>query len=297
MTTIAELINEIDRELLQHYTQPQLDLPNSSISTAATTITLTSVNSISPGSVLDIGFELMYVTAWNENNRVADVIRGLYGSTATSHATTDLVRINPRISSVAMLDAIRDEIRSWDERVFATEAGTVSFGSNEHGVDVTLTQDPYRVVWARPRPNTSNVAYKRASLVLRRNEDTDVFASGYSLHLPPGLVFSETTTVDVLYAVPFDTATLATATDLQSTVGLSDSMLEIVKWGSLSRLVAGKGEGRVSPFGGGRADIEGSTPATAALQAAAEYMRMRNEAYHREAFRLLAKYPYTSENS
>lgn len=296
MTTISDLVGEIDRELLQHYTAPQLDLPSGSISTSTTSISLSTVDSLSPGSVIDIGFELMYVTSWQEGNRTATVIRGLYGSGAASHAVTDLVRVNPRITTVAMLDAMRDEIRSWDEQVFDVEADVVSFGSEDGGVNIAPTRDPYRILSARPRPN-SGTTYKTMTLSLRYDENASVFAGGYSVHLPPGLLLGQAATVDVLYAVPFATTTLATSTDLQTTVGLSDSMLEIVKWGALSRLIAGKQEGRLHPFGTMRSDIEQGNPAMSFLQTSAEYMRLRDKAYARESLRLLAKYPYRAENS
>jgi nucleoside diphosphate kinase len=292
MTTLADLVNEIERQLLHHYTAPQLDNPSATFTTAATTIVLSTVNSIAPGSVIDCGFELMYVTNWVEGSRTATVIRGLYGSTARQGATTDLVRINPRISSVAMIDAIRDEIRSWDERLFAVETDAVTFGGEDGGVEANPTRDPYRVLSARPRVSASTDDYRWIVPELRRSEPTAAFASGYSLHLPPGMRFGESTVVDVTYAMPFVITTMATTTDLESTIGLSTTMLEIIKWGVLARIMAGKQEARADAFGTIRTDLEQSVPALTPLQVSSQYKRMRDMAYDTEVRRLLNRYPY-----
>lgn len=292
MTTIAELVNEIDRELLSTYTAPMYDTPAASFVTAATTIQLATVEQVSRGATLDCGFELMYVTNWEEGTRTATVIRGFLGTTARSGATTDLVRVNPRVSSAAIVDAIRDELRSWDERVYSVQVESLSFTSSQTSALATPTRPPYRIVSARPRPSAADDLRTWTTLDLRRSEATGEFSTGYSVQLPAGMVFGTATTVDVVYALPFATGTLTTTTDLQTTVGLADTQLEILKWGVLWRVMGGKQEARLDPFGTIRTDIEQSVPAMSPLQAAAQYKRMRDDAYDVEVRRLLGRYPY-----
>lgn len=297
MTTIADLINEIEVQLLHHYTQPRLDTFSATLTTASTSATMSTTDTLSPGAILDCGYELMYVSGWVEGSRTATLLRGLFGTTASQHATTDLVRINPRLSTVAMLNAIKDELRSWDDRVFTTEKVTVTFGASDHGVGLSPAADPYRILHARPRPNSANSQYKWMSLDLRRGEATAEWSTTWSVHLPPGVTFGESTVVDLLLAEPFTIATLASTTDLNSTVGLTTTQQEILKWGALYRLLAGMQEARLDPFGSIRADLEQSVPATSLIQTAAQYQKMRDQAYNNEALRLLARYPYTAENS
>lgn len=291
MTTIEALVSEIDRQLLSHYTRPVLDTPAATFTAGASEIKLSTVDTMAPGSVLDCGFELMYVKTWNEATRTATVIRGLHGSTARAGVTTDLVKINPRISSVAMVDAIRDEIRSWDSRIYAVELDSVSFGASSPSMEVTPSRDPYRVLSVRPQPQSSTDQRGWVMAELRRGEAVGQFASGYSLHLPPGMIFGAATVADVTWAMPFNLTTLATTTDLQATVGLADTMLEILKWGVLYRILAGNQEARLEPFGTVRSDIEQSVPAMSALQAASQFKRMRDDAYDVEVRRLLNRYP------
>lgn len=292
MTTIVQLVDEIERGMLEHYSLPQLDILGANATTAATEITLTTIDQLSRGSVLEVEYELMYVLGWNGNTRVATVIRGHSGTTATAHDSGDVARVNPRVSHVSMLDAIREELRSWDDRVFNVETDTLSFGASDSGINVAPTAtNIYRILQAHVVPNAANSSYKTVTLELRRNEDAGMFAGGWSVHLPPGMRFGEATTINVLYAVPFTLDTLDTSTNLISTVGLSTSMLEILKWGTLHRIMAGRQENRLDLMANLRSDIEQRVPALAPAQAAAQYQLLRDRAYANEAYRLLNKYP------
>lgn len=253
---------------------------------------LTSIDTLQPGAILECGLEMMYVTGWVEGSRTATVIRGHLGSSARSGVTSDVVRVNPRVPQASMLVALRDELRSWDDRLFTTQAETLSFGAGEHAVAISPTRDPYRIVSARPRPTGVYPEYKNVSLELRRGDDTDVWSTGYSVHLPPGMVFAVATLVDVLYALPFEITTLNSTTDLESTVGLSTTMLEILKLGILMRVTAGKQVARLDTFGGMRADIQQNVPVTSPLQVSAQYAELRDKAYDVEVRRLLSRYPY-----
>lgn len=289
MTTLTDLANQIDRDLMVHYTRPIYDIPASSYNTSQTTITLSSVDALGVGAVLDAAFELMYVTAWNESTKQATVIRGFLGTTAASGTSATIIRVNPRVPTVAMLDTMLDEIRSWDERVFTTEADSVEFTASATSVEATPTADNiYRVLFARPQPSSSADERTYVYLGLRRNEAVGQFASGFSLHLD--MPFGAGTTVDVLYAVPFDLSSIASDTNLEG-LGLTAGMLEILKWGALARITAGKELPRLDYTTFGRPDVTQAVPPTAHLQASAQYQQMRNMAYEREARRLLALWP------
>lgn len=289
MTTMSDLVNQIDRDLMVHYARPIYDIPASIYDDLTTSITLANVQTLSAGAVLDAGFELMYVTAFNESTRTATVIRGFLGTTAASGTTSTLVRVNPRIPTVSIYDCMVDEVRSWDERLFTTETDSLSFASSDISVEATPAASTiYRVLYARPRPLTSDEVRSYVYLGLRRSEPTGQFASGFSLHLDQP--FGDARTVDVLYAVPFTLSSLTTSTSLEG-LGMSTGMLEIIKWGALARLTAGKEIGRLDFTTYVRPNVEQSVPATALLQASAQYQKMRDMAYEREARRLLGLWP------
>lgn len=288
MTSISDLKKRIDRQLLLHGNRPAFDTASGGFTTAATTINLSTVDYVEPGALLDCEFELMYVTAHLDPN--VTVIRGFQGTTARAGAATDIIAINPDVPGIAIYDGIVAELQSWDERLFTVELETVSFGASDTTVEVTPFSDPYRVLYARPDPPSSTSSHKWLNAELRRSEATDEFASGYSLSIPAP--FGRSTTVYVAYAVPFDLTGITTTTDLVGDVGLTEGMCEILVWGALDRLTAGKQLGRLDLWAASRLQGEQVVPALAPAQTASEYMRRRNLAYNREAAKLLAKWPY-----
>lgn len=289
MTSITDLVNQIERGLLVHFTRPIYDVPSATFNTSVTTITLTNTDVLLQGSIINANFELMYVVAWNENTRTATVIRGFLGSTAASGTTATLLRINPPFSDIAISDAITDELSSWDERVFTVASEAVAFTAYDTSVAAAPTRAPYRLLDARPQPVGLHDVRTRIFPELRQVEPSGQFASTYSLHIDSP--FGSAVTVDVLYALPFDTTGLTNSSSLEATHGLTAGLLEVLKWGALYRLVAGKESGRIDPSNFQRPDLAQAVPATAHLQAAQQYQQMRNLAYDREARKLIARWP------
>lgn len=289
MTTIADLINQIDRELLTHFSRPLYDVPAGAYNNSTTSIQLANQSTVGVGSVLDSELELMYVTEWNSSTKTATVIRGFLGTTKAGGTTASLVRINPRFPTPAMYDAIADELYSWDERLFRVEADSLSFGADDTAVEATPTTAPYRVLFARPQPASGDNVRRKVEVELRRGEPSGQFASGYSLQIEQP--FGTATTVDVAYACAFDFSAVTSTTNLESTLSLTTGMLEVLKWGALSRMMAGKEAGRLDPTVMHRPDLDQAVPAGTSLQAGAQYMRLRDLAYDREARRLLAQWP------
>jgi hypothetical protein len=290
MTTINDLVNQIDRQLLIHYVRPLYDYPAASFSNVQSTVQLSVADNLSVGALLDVNFELMHVRSFNQNTRTATVTRGFLGTTAASGDSSSLVRINPRITSVAMYDSIVDELNSWDERVFAVVTDDVVLPSATATVEVTPTRVPYRLLFARLRGVSSEDVRRHMRPRLYRSEPTAVYASGYTLGLPYTLSAGDT--LDVAYAMPFDTTALTSSSNLETTHGLTAGMLEVLKWGALARITAGKEIARLDTQTVARPDLEQAVPATAHLQASAQYMKMRDMAYDREALRLLGQYPW-----
>jgi hypothetical protein len=288
VTTITDLTNQIERELLVHYARPQFDVPASNYTNVATSVTLANLTTVQPGAILDAAFEMMLVTAFNSATKVATVVRGFLGTTAVAGTTSTLVRVNPPIPTAAIYDAVLDDLRSWDERLYKIELATVTFGASDTSIVVTPTANPFRILYARPRPRTALERRRFLNMRLRENENTTQFASGISLHIDDAFGYSAT--VDVAFAMPFSLTGLTTTTNLVSTTGLSEGMLEILKWGALYRIVAGKETRRLDPNTFLVQSQQNAFPATANVQTAAEYRKMRDMAYDREVRKLLTNY-------
>lgn len=288
MTTISDLVGQIERDLLNHYSRPLYDKPAASYSNVATTIQLSTIDSLSAGAILDAEFELMYVTAWVTATKTATVIRGFLGTTASAGTTSTLVRVNPRVPTPAIYDTILDEVRSWDENLFNIEKEALSFASDVTSVQANPTLVPYRLLYARPRPDNSTDVRTWVNALLVRGEAVSQFSSTYSVQVEYS--FGSATIIDVAYAVPFNITGITNSSSLE-TVGLTSGMFEILKWGSLARIVMGKEINRLDPTSVNRPDFDQAVPAMSLIQTGMQFMKFRDTAYNREARRLLGSWP------
>ena len=291
MTTIADLVNEIERDHLLSFSRPEYVQVETAVNSAAVAINLVGTDALLKQAVLNTNFELLYVTQYNRNSRTATVIRGHLGSTASAIAQGQVVRVNPRFSDVAVMDAILDELSSWDERVFRVVSETLSFGVHDTSIVATPGATPYRVLEARRRPRWDLDSWRMPNVELRRSEAVSEFATGYSISLSES--FGEASSVDVLYAVPFETADVDHESDLIADVGLDREMLEVLKWGALYRLMAGRETTRLDQTVHHRSDMQEAVPPGSNLQVAERYKALRDLRYNEAAKRLLARWPYT----
>ena len=296
MTTVDALLNSLERGLLANYSRPQYDISSGTTTTSATSISLTTTTMLSPGALIDAQYELMYVRSFT--SPTATVIRGFQGTSARQLAASSVVSINPQVNRIALYDAVIEELKSWDHRVFITEQEVVTWGADDSGAEANPSVAPYRVLSARPQAVDSTDQYTWFAPELRKDEGSQ-FPSGYSLHLPAGYRFGRSTAVDITYAIPFDLTdvvtdgpyTFATTRDLESDLGMSGGMLEIIRWGVLYRATANRQISRLDAYTSGRSDIEQGMPAMSPLQASAQFKKMRDQAYDTEARRLLNIYP------
>lgn len=295
MVTVSDIVHQIERDFLIAIVRPEYDTIKTTYNTTTGNITLDATESLLPGAILNAGFELMYVKSWNVDTRTASVIRGFLGSTPAAGNAGEMIRINPRFSDTAIMDAVTEELRDWDERLFVVQRESLSIGPNDVALTATPTRRPYRLLAMRLRPGSASSytsypgTYRYLPGQLRTNEATDVSSTGYAIHLESPIGYS--TTVDVFYALPFDTSGLTGSTNLLITVGLSSNMLEVLKWGALYRLMAGRETGRADPGSVQRPDLAQAVPAGLQIQAGESYRRMRERKYNEEAKRLLAEWP------
>lgn len=291
MTTISDLVNEIERDHLSAYSRPEYCQVETGVNSGAVSIVLTQTDALLKQAVLNTGFELLYVTAYNRNSRTATVMRGHLGTTAASIATGQVVRINPRFSDVAIMDGIVDELASWDERVYKVVQETLAFSVYDSTILATPTGAPYRVLEARRRPRQTYEPWRRTNVTLRRSEDVSQFSTGYSITVDDP--YNLATDLDVLYAVPFNTIGLTSSTDLVDDVGLDGEMCEVLKWGALWRLMVGRETVRLDQTVHHRTDLQEAVPAGSNVQVGERYKMLRDLRYNEVAKRLLGQWPYT----
>ena len=110
MTTMANVTQRAKAKLIGSFREEASTLA-SGVGANATSLTLTtSATQIGIGSVLCVvsstGYELYYVIAWDPGTKIATVSPGYLGTTSVTHSAGDLVEINSRFPSAAVIQAV-----------------------------------------------------------------------------------------------------------------------------------------------------------------------------------------------
>lgn len=101
------------RDRLEHLLghAPRETSLTSDITASATTVTLDSVSDVNVDTLLEIGAEIMLVTAVTGSD--ATVIRGYQSSEATTHSSGDRVRANVRYTRQNLNEALDTSVNNW----------------------------------------------------------------------------------------------------------------------------------------------------------------------------------------
>jgi hypothetical protein len=116
--------------------QPYTVLTSAISSTSATTVsfngdllTQEEEDMMDAGSVIEIGQELMFCSSIDTINNQVTVVRSARGSTATTHAIGDVVKIAPPFPRKVVFDAVKDQINNLFPTLFAVETQSVTTGT------------------------------------------------------------------------------------------------------------------------------------------------------------------------
>lgn len=152
--------------------QPRADDLDGSITSTATTITLTDASMVQVGDVLEIGSEWVWVSAVNKTTEVATVTRAVAGTTAATHA--DAVAVT-RITN-AQLEGIENHASS-----FVTRSVPYNYNQEIHrGIKVSDRQIAVRqygieneyTYQLNKKMREAMIDLERALLYGKREQDT-----------------------------------------------------------------------------------------------------------------------------
>tara|TARA_R110002049_G_scaffold308745_1_gene513827 strand:+ start:104 stop:1117 length:1014 start_codon:yes stop_codon:yes gene_type:complete len=192
-TTIGNLVDRVYREYLEPMDdlQPYTVLTAAVSSTSATTIsfngdllTQEEEDMMDAGSVIEIGQELMFCSSIDTINNQVTVVRSARGSTATTHAIGDVVKIAPPFPRKVVFDAVKDQINNLFPTLFAVETQSVTTGTG------------YTLLGSHDAPGTNNYL---VSIINAISQYTD-FSSGSDT---TGVVFLPVTSSLVELPNPF----------------------------------------------------------------------------------------------
>ena len=131
-TNIQGVVDRVYREYLEPMDDLQpYTLLTSGLTNSATTVsfngdllTQEEEDIMEAGSIIEIGQELMLCKALDTVNDEVTVVRGVRGTTATTHTSGDTIKIAPPFPRKVVFDAVCDQIKNLYPTLFAVEIKT-----------------------------------------------------------------------------------------------------------------------------------------------------------------------------
>jgi hypothetical protein len=228
-----DVIEQVNRLLLGGSREEINQLQVITAANATTLILKHPLGGIRAGAEVDVDLETYRVWSVDTGANTATVQPGMNGTVSSLHAADSFVYVNPRLSRVAIFQAINDELRALSSPASGLfQMKTIELILDGATTDYDLASDVLDVYEARLSvPGPSN-AWERLGFRWNGSADSSFFPSGNSIHLIGTWPGRET---QILYKAPFTPITL-TSQDLNTQSGMDPSMQDIVVLGVLLRL-------------------------------------------------------------
>lgn len=232
MATLASTV--IDRVIRGFRRHDNPDVLNGDIDDSATTLTYTGVLSgWGPGVIIEIGSELMLVTAHEPSSNSVTITRGWLGTTAVAHSNGDAIYIGARADRGPILDLFNDCIEDMVGRdLYAVDATEITYNPSFIGYNLPSTVlDVLRV--DALKDDAAKYWEPVFDWLYVDNASTSDFANGKALMLraalPPG-------SFRVVYAKAFTRLT-SESDDLETTVGMRPYMTDLPFYFAMNRIM------------------------------------------------------------
>jgi len=287
--------------LLSGYVE-ELDLVIAPAITDGTSTTLSVqglANGIAKGVVIEVGSELMYVTAVSGGS--VSVIRGYAGSTASStgHAVDSLVRVSPKFPTHRIIQALNDDLADLstpEQGLFQMKTTSFTYNAGVDGYNLTglsneSVQSIYSVTYADAGSEASEPEVMNWRL--KRNRDTASFSSGMALILYTGAWPGQKVTVS--YKSPL--ASITDASTARSATGLQSTAYDLPPLGAAMALMTTTPIRREFLDAEGTSRIADEVPAGAISASFRDLMGRRRARVQAESARLASMYPQIWQRS
>ena len=271
-TTIGNIVDRVYRE----YLEPMDDLTSytvlnegSELSASDTTITFNGdlltqeeEDAMDAGTIIECERELMRCVSLDTVNNQVTVVRGVRGTTASTHADGSVVKIAPPFPRKVVFDAVVDQINNLFPTLFAVETQSITTGTG------------YTLIGSYDEPGTHNYLVSILSAISQYTDfsaGSDTTGVNFSpvtcslVELPNPFTYTDsdgvsrtityTTGPSTVHAIQFaGIASGHTAhvtfkkkfieptaeTDTIATVGLEDEYVPIIMAGVAAQMMAGK---------------------------------------------------------
>lgn len=271
-TNIGSLVDRVYRE----YLEPMDDLESyttlnegSELSASDTVITFDGnllsqeeEDAMDAGTIIECEKELMRCVSLDTVNNQVTVVRGVRGTTATTHADGSVVKIAPSFPRKNVFDAVCDQIKNLFPTLFAVETQSVTTGTG------------YTLLGSQETPGTNNYIVSILSAISQYTDFTqnsDTTGVNFSpvtcslVELPNPFTYTDSdgtsktitysTGPSVVHAIQFSgissghTAHVTfkrkfieptAETDTLATIGLEDEYVPIIMAGVAAQMMSGR---------------------------------------------------------
>ena len=285
-------VDEVRDMLLSGYVE-DLDIITDDVTEGASEIYVQGyASSIVKGVVIEINAELMYVLQVAATT--ISVLRGYAGSTATTHTEDDIVRVSPKFPTHRIIASLNDDLSdicSPANGMFQMLTTTFVYNGGVAGYDLDTDANVVDSVYEVTHAAVGVLANEPEiiSWRLKRNRDTDSFASGNALILYDGAVPGRT--VRVLYKSPLTPIDATDLTKDRSLTGLATTAYDLPPLGAAMALMTTRPIRREFLDAQGTSRMAEEVPPGAISASFRDLMGRRKARLEAETTRLAAQYP------
>lgn len=295
MTTVRDLVERTRHRWLEPSLRRVPNKLGAAATTTDTSITLNYTQSLDRNGLLGVDQEVMFVWSYDPTSKIATVDRGWKATTATSHTINTIVDVNARWFRSDILGALLDDINGWPPSLYQVAAASVTVIQGQTNVDLpTSLLGLYGLIDARinRHPLTTTTSYDTWGRLPYCRVVNKMPVGNYPSQTMVALgdTPSESTSVQLIAAMPFSTVPFTESTDV-ATIGLTESLCDLAVMGAAVRLIHGMEAGRTDRTSQGESRRAQESPPMYATQAASGLERRYMERMRAETQRLQAFYP------
>lgn len=269
------------------------------------------LNGITPGSIIAIDDEEMYVFTTSPGAETAVVSRGENSTTPFYHSQGARIYVNEPFSRAMILEAIIDDIRSWGPQLFTVKTLDIPTSPYQLGYDLGSINPFYQVLEVRLTPpptfNTSdNRDWKRLRFKYIQDAPLSDFPSGNALiltgqgmagnaNIPIYNYANYQQSLHIIYSAPFDADAIVyggEGTMLAAQVGIDETEFDIPALGAAWRLLVGREARRATTHLQGEPRSAEEVPPLYISKTAGFFKQMRDGRINDAQYRLMNMYPW-----
>lgn len=289
MTTVGSLLDRAKRSLLSGVVEERNKLSSSVVAGDTSLVMTYELSGFRPGSVFELGSELIYVWSATSGTKTLEVERGYMGTTAASHSAGAIATLSPRFPTAQMFEAFNqdiDDISSPVHGLFRVITVDLPYNGSDRQIDITGSGTILDLIDVRLRYLNDDYPVLR-DVRLQRDLPTTDFPSGNALVFDQGTIAG---TLRVRYKAPFVRAA-SLSSDIQTVCKIPDSMEDILEMGVQYRMLSLREVKRNFIESQGDTRRSDEVPPGSMRDSFANLLRMRRDRITSEAARLVRQYP------